>query len=268
MASDRAWSTPAADEPQPVKQRGFDLIRDPLLNKGTAFTPEERRELGLEGLLPSRVNSLDQQVYRNVQQLSAHRDPLDRYVMLADLQDRNEQLFYRVLIDHLETFMPVVYTPTVGLATREFSHVEGYEDHSVQMLFTWDDGENLTGVIILEDRDRRGIRDRPGSHEQICKQRRGGERCGDGPLPNPARPDRCPEPGRAHIPVDFFGIRSRMARPLLLDARIDSPLYLCRNRFPRVRQPSNCGAARRPLGSHSMSKRSWSTTDSCGLTAR
>lgn len=123
MASHRAWSTPAADEPLPVKQRGFDLIRDPLLNKGTAFSPEERRELGLEGLLPSRFNSLEQQVYRNVQQLSAHRDPLDQYLMLADLHDRNEQLFYRVLIDHLETFMPIVYTPTVGLATREFSHV-------------------------------------------------------------------------------------------------------------------------------------------------
>jgi malic enzyme len=123
MARHRAWTTPAADEPQSVTQRGYGLIRDPLLNKGTAFTPEERRQLGLEGLLPSRVNSLDQQVFRNVQQLSAHRDPLDRYVMLADLQDRNEQLFYRVLTDHLETFMPIVYTPTVGRATREFSHV-------------------------------------------------------------------------------------------------------------------------------------------------
>jgi malic enzyme len=123
MASHRAWSTPAADEPQRVQQRGFDLIRDPLLNKGTAFTPEERRKFGLDGLLPSRVNSLEQQVLRNVDQLSAHRDPLDKYVILADLQDRNEQLFYRVLTDHLETLMPIVYTPTVGLATREYSHV-------------------------------------------------------------------------------------------------------------------------------------------------
>ncbi len=123
MARHRPWSTPAADEPQSVTQRGLDLIRDPLLNKGTAFSPEERRDLGLEGLLPSRVNNLEQQVYRNVQQLTAHRDPLDQYVMLADLQDRNEQLFYRVLTDHLEAFMPIVYTPTVGHATREFSHV-------------------------------------------------------------------------------------------------------------------------------------------------
>ncbi len=123
MTAHRVWTTPAADEPMPVKQRGYELIRDPLLNKGTAFTPEERLELGLEGLLPSRVNNLEQQVRRNVDRLFSLSDPLNRYLGLADLQDRNEQLFYRLLTDNLEEFMPIVYTPTVGRATREFSHV-------------------------------------------------------------------------------------------------------------------------------------------------
>ena len=122
MADSGPWTTPAADEAQPVSKRGNDLIRDPLLNKGTAFTPEERRALGLEGLLPSRVNSLDQQASRIEQQIDRYDEPLNKYIALADLQNRNEQLFYRVLTDNLESLMPVVYTPTVGGATKRFSH--------------------------------------------------------------------------------------------------------------------------------------------------
>ncbi len=122
MSEHGPWTTPAADELQPVTKRGSDLIRDPLLNKGTAFTPEERRALGLEGLLPSRVNSLDQQAHRIEEQIATYSEPLNKYIALADLQNRNEQLFYRVLADNLQTLMPVVYTPTVGGATKRFSH--------------------------------------------------------------------------------------------------------------------------------------------------
>jgi malic enzyme len=122
MAKRGPWATPAADEVLPVRLRGNELIRDPLLNKGTAFTPEERRALGLEGLLPSRVNSLDQQASRIEQQIARYDEPLNKYIALADLQNRNEQLFYRVLTDNLEQLMPVVYTPTVGRATKRFSH--------------------------------------------------------------------------------------------------------------------------------------------------
>ena len=114
---------PRADQPLRVKRRGKDLYRDPLLNKGTAFTPEERAALGLDGLLPSRVNTLAQQVRRIHMTLDRLRDPFDKYLELSSLQDRNEQMFYRVLIDGLESLMPVIYTPTVGKATREFSHV-------------------------------------------------------------------------------------------------------------------------------------------------
>ena len=114
---------PRSDQPLHVTRRGADLYRDPLLNKGTAFTPQERALLGLDGLLPSRVNEMERQVRRVHMTLDRLRDPFDKYLELSALQDRNEQLFYRVLCEQLETLMPVIYTPTVGKATREFSHV-------------------------------------------------------------------------------------------------------------------------------------------------
>ena len=106
-----------------VRKRGYDVIRDPLLNKGTAFTLEERRTLGLSGLLPSEVNTMDQQARRAYAGIERQSDPLARYVALSALQDRNEYLFYRLLNEHLAALMPIVYTPTVGLATQNFSHV-------------------------------------------------------------------------------------------------------------------------------------------------
>jgi malic enzyme len=121
--TERLWNSPGPEEPQRVRRRGYDLIRDPLLNKGSAFTTEERGVLGLEGLLPVGVNTMDQQMKRFMEALVHFKDPMDKYVELAELHDRNEQLFYRVLIDDLPALMPIVYTPTVGRATREFSHV-------------------------------------------------------------------------------------------------------------------------------------------------
>ena len=106
-----------------ITKTGYDLIRDPLLNKGTAFTQKERAAFGLHGLLPSEEKSMAQQAQRIYASISAYATPLERYVSLAGLQDRNEHLFYRVLTDHLEEFMPIVYTPTVGLATQNFSQV-------------------------------------------------------------------------------------------------------------------------------------------------
>ena len=108
---------------QQVRKRGHDLIRDPLLNKGTALTREERKALGVEGLLPHRVMTMEGQARRVYEALEGKSTPLGKYVDLADLQERNEQLYYRVLADHLEELMPIVYTPTVGLATQRYSHV-------------------------------------------------------------------------------------------------------------------------------------------------
>src|SRR3954467_12619501 len=93
-----------------------------MLNRGTAFTPAERRELGLTGLLPSGVSTMEAQVRRVYAQYLRQSDDLSRNVYLAHLRDRNEVLFYRLLTDHLDEMLPIVYTPTVGEAIERFSH--------------------------------------------------------------------------------------------------------------------------------------------------
>ena len=103
--------------------RGMDLLDTPLLNKGTAFTESERTALGLHGLLPPQVETLDQQVVRCYDAYRRKTDDLERHIYLRALQDTNEVLFYRLLLDHMEEMMPVVYTPVVGLGCQEFSHI-------------------------------------------------------------------------------------------------------------------------------------------------
>lgn len=105
---------------------GFLLLRLPLLNKGTAFTEEERRLLGLEGLLPPHVNTLEEQKARVYRRYRLQTSPLEKHIYLRHLQDRNEVLFYALVVDHLEEMLPILYTPTVGEAVREFSHIYRY----------------------------------------------------------------------------------------------------------------------------------------------
>jgi malate dehydrogenase (oxaloacetate-decarboxylating)(NADP+) len=111
------------DELDSALQRGVRLLHDPVRNKGTAFTEAERDALGLRGLLPPRVQDQDRQVERVLGNLTRQATDLDRYVFMVGLQDRNEHLFYRVLGDRLEELMPIVYTPTVGLACQEFGNI-------------------------------------------------------------------------------------------------------------------------------------------------
>jgi malic enzyme len=108
---------------QKVAARGTTLIRTASLNKGTAFPIEERQAFGLEGLLPVRAKNQTQQAERIYQQLRSAPDDLQKYVMLNALLNRNVHLYYRVLADHLEELMPIVYTPTVGAAVQRFSQV-------------------------------------------------------------------------------------------------------------------------------------------------
>ncbi len=102
---------------------GVALLRDPLLNKDGAFTEAERELLGLRGLLPARVQTMDEQVARTLENFRKKPNDLEKYIYLTGLQDRNRTLFYRVVIDHLDEMMPIIYTPTVGQACLEYGHI-------------------------------------------------------------------------------------------------------------------------------------------------
>jgi malate dehydrogenase (oxaloacetate-decarboxylating)(NADP+) len=104
-------------------KRGADLLHDPMVNKGTAFTEVERDALGLRGLLPPRVSTQAQQVTRVLENLRRKESDIEKYIFLVSLQDRNENLFYRVVMDNLDEMMPIIYTPTVGQGCQEFGHI-------------------------------------------------------------------------------------------------------------------------------------------------
>jgi malate dehydrogenase (oxaloacetate-decarboxylating) len=106
-----------------VPYRGRDLLNQCLVNKSTAFSIGERRTFGLEGLVPHGVTNIGQQVERAYGSICRKTDPLERYIGMAALQNRNETLFYRVLLAHIEELMPIVYTPTVGQACQDYSHI-------------------------------------------------------------------------------------------------------------------------------------------------
>ncbi|MCA8961104.1 MAG: NAD-dependent malic enzyme [Planctomycetes bacterium] len=106
-----------------VSSKGAVLMLDPFTNKGTAFTEEERRELELEGLLPPAVCTIEQQLERAYENYQSKTTPLGRYIHLTSLHDRNEVLYYRLIQEHIEEMMPIVYTPVVGEACQKFSHI-------------------------------------------------------------------------------------------------------------------------------------------------
>jgi len=111
-------------EPAPADiQRGADLLHNPALNKGTAFTKEERDALGLEGLLPPYIATQEEQVQRVMENFGRKPNDLEKYIHMMALQGRNETLFYRVVLDHIVEMMPIIYTPTVGQACQEYGHI-------------------------------------------------------------------------------------------------------------------------------------------------
>jgi len=104
----------------PSQLTGMDYLRDPKLFKGMAFTLEERQALGIHGLLPPRIKNLEEQADNSLRNLRRYDDPLNRYMYMVDLLDRNERLFYKLLSENTDELMPIVYTPTVGLACQKF----------------------------------------------------------------------------------------------------------------------------------------------------
>jgi len=109
--------------PPKALPHGVNLLHDPVYNKGTAFTQAERDALGLRGLLPPHVQTQEEQVMRVMENLRLKTTDLERYIFLVSLQDRNETLFYRVVMDNLQEMMPIIYTPVVGLACQRFGHI-------------------------------------------------------------------------------------------------------------------------------------------------
>lgn len=105
--------------------RGYDLLRNPHLNRGSAFTMEERDEYGLHGLIPARVFTIDEQADRALGNVRRTATPLGRYINLARLLERNETVFYRVVIQHITEMLPIIYTPTVGEACQHFGEIFG-----------------------------------------------------------------------------------------------------------------------------------------------
>src|SRR5215468_9492194 len=105
------------------QSRGPSLLDNPAMNKGTAFTAEERREYGLEGLLPHAVETIDRQLERVMEHLDAKPNDLERYIYLIGLYDRNETLFFRTLMSDPARFVPIVYDPTVAEACLTFGHI-------------------------------------------------------------------------------------------------------------------------------------------------
>jgi len=106
-----------------LRYAGPVLLETPLLNKGSAFSETERRDFNLDGLLPIAIETIEEQEKRAYQQFSQFEDDLDKHIYLRNIQDTNETLYFKLLINHLEEIMPIIYTPTVGLACQLFSHI-------------------------------------------------------------------------------------------------------------------------------------------------
>ncbi|MFZ5452046.1 MAG: NAD-dependent malic enzyme [Thermodesulfobacteriota bacterium] len=102
---------------------GVRLIRSPDFNKGTAFTEKEREIMGLRGLLPPKVHTLDDQILRVLENVRRKPNDIEKYIFMISLQDRNKTLFYRIVMDYIEEMMPIIYTPTVGQACQEYGHI-------------------------------------------------------------------------------------------------------------------------------------------------
>ncbi|HTO97134.1 MAG TPA: NAD-dependent malic enzyme [Myxococcales bacterium] len=148
--------------PTQLLPKGFDRLHDPVLNKGTAFTEAERDLLGLRGFLPAQVHTIEEQLLRVREGLSRQPDDLQKWVFLNSLHDRNETLFFRLLMDSPEELMPLVYTPTVGRACQEYSHlfqqprglfISAHDKGRIaQILRNWPYPE--VGVIVVTDGER------------------------------------------------------------------------------------------------------------------
>ena len=209
-----------------ISARGFDILHTPQINKGTAFTIEERRALGLTGLLPPAVLTMEQQAERAYELFRKQPDDLARNTFLTALQDRNETLFFHLLGGHVVEMLPVIYTPTVGLAIQQYSHQYrrprgiflsiDRPDEIEEALSSAEAGPDDVDLIVASDAEAiLGIGDWGVGGIDICV-------------------------GKLAVYTAAAGIDPSRAIPVMLDvgtdrqALLDDPLYLG-YRHPRVR---------------------------------
>ncbi|MBM3201125.1 MAG: NAD-dependent malic enzyme [Chlamydiae bacterium] len=157
--------------------RGMDLLRSPLLNKGTAFSLQERETFHLQGLLPHHISDIEEQVKRRYQNFSSKLRNIDKYQFLSSLQNRNEILFYRLVIEHIDEMLPFIYTPTVGEASVDYSlhyyqsrglYISHDLRHSLDQLFSQVDGKNVDVIVITDGGRILGLGDMGVGGMAIC----------------------------------------------------------------------------------------------------
>ena len=213
------WSTErdslTGEEYIGVAVRGAPLLRDPFTNKSTAFTAAERAELGLDGLLPPAISTMDQQLARVYQNFRVKQTSLERYIHLVSLQDRNETLFFRLLHDHIDEMMPVVYTPVVGEACQQYSHI--YR-HPRGLYISYDQRDRIDAIFANHPRSPAVIVVTDG--ERILGL--GDQGVGGMGIPT----------GKLSLYTACAGIPPYLTLPILLDVgtdnqeRLNDPLYL------------------------------------------
>lgn len=210
--------------------RGAQLLNDPLLNKGTAFTREERRTLGLEALLPWQEETIEQQVERCWQAFAALGGDLERFAYLQFLRERNLTLFHRFLADHIEAALPIVYTPTVGMAIQRFSHT--YRSPSQGVYLAAPDQQRLKELLqqastslgppdlllITDAQGILGIGDQGVGGIQICL-------------------------GKLAVYTLCAGLHPGRSLPVMLDVGTDRADLLADPLYPGWKQPRLSGAA-------------------------
>ncbi len=225
---------------------GHQLINDPTLNKGTAFTAEERIALGLQGLLPPGINTMEQQVKRVMGNYNRKTTDLERYIFLVALQDRNQTLFYRVLSEHLEEMLPIIYTPTVGLACQQFVHIfrrprgifvsTQNKGHLSDLLRNWPN--RSVKVIVLTDGERiLGLGDLGVAGMGIPVGKLSLYTAAAGINPSWCLPVTIDvgtnNPDLLKDPL-YFGIKSKRIRGEAYDALIEEFMTAVQNNFPNV----------------------------------
>lgn len=136
-----------------IPYAGYTLLELPLLNKGSAFTQEERSHFNLHGLVPHVIETIEEQSQRSYQQYETFNDAINKHIYLRNIQDTNETLFYRLINDHLEEMMPIIYTPTVGEACQEFSDI--YRRHR-GVFISYPDREHIDD--ILQNVNKRNVK--------------------------------------------------------------------------------------------------------------